>query len=354
MTLAQGPATRQGAATQPRFGPAVVPSLGRWGLSAHADLAYRTLALLGPGTSRLLARHLGVEVVRISRALDELAAVGAVRIRVQGRSRYWHAVAADQVLSVLQQRRAPQPWSEQLRRHVAAVSSLHLERIPTAAVCRLPTRPAARTRIAELVAAERCEHLAINTEDVISADAAAAAAPLDRSLLSRGVRMRMLGLTPRNGSHGKRLPTGADYREAASLPLKLMVFDRRAALLPADPANFEAGAVLLTDPDAVGHLTQLFYKIWSTARDPYQHEVPTIMLSAREQAIVSRLSAGHSEAAAAAELGLSRRTVVYTLRALMDRLGVDNRFQLALVLGAARAVPLPDVCPSTTRNTQES
>ena len=38
---------------------------------------------------------------------------------------------------------------------------------------------------------------------------------------------------------------------------------------------------------------------------------------------------------------MSRRTVVYALRELMDRLGVDNRFQLALLLGAARVVPMP-------------
>nr|BFE70522.1 hypothetical protein GCM10020092_038230 [Actinoplanes digitatis] len=43
----------------------------------------------------------------------------------------------------------------------------------------------------------------------------------------------------------------------------------------------------------------------------------------------------------AAELGLSRRTVSYTLRAVMDRLGVENRFQLALVLGAAYAIAPP-------------
>jgi sugar-specific transcriptional regulator TrmB len=70
----------------------VVPSLGRWGLSAHADLAYRALALQGAETAPALARRLGVESRRIDRALDELASVGAVRIRVEGCTRYWHPV----------------------------------------------------------------------------------------------------------------------------------------------------------------------------------------------------------------------------------------------------------------------
>ncbi|MFC4070211.1 helix-turn-helix transcriptional regulator [Actinoplanes subglobosus] len=326
-------------------GAVVVPSLGRWGLSAHADLTYRALTLSGPGTTATLARHLGVEVTRIRRAVDELSAAGAVRSSVAGRSRTWHAVPADRVLSVLQGRRSPRVYGDRLRQHVAAVSGLHLDRLPAASVCRLPTRAAARHRIAELVAAERCEHLAVNTEDVISADAAATAAPLDRSMLSRGVRLRMLGLAPLDGSASEPAPPGSEHREATSLPLKLMVFDRRAALFPADPADFEAGAILLTDVDAVAQLTALFYRLWGTARDPYQPEVAAILLSAREQSVVSLLSAGHSEAEIAVRLGLSRRTVVYTLRALMDRLGVDNRFQLALVLGAARAVPLPGVHP---------
>ncbi|MEJ3742646.1 LuxR C-terminal-related transcriptional regulator [Actinomycetes bacterium KLBMP 9797] len=332
----------------------VVPSLSRWGLSAHADLAYRALALQGADTAQALARRLGVESRRIDRALDELADVGAVRIRVEGCTRYWHPVAGDRVVSMLRQRRTPQLWSAKLQRHLAAVSGLHLDRLPADSVCRLPSRAAARGRIAELVAVERCEHLTINTEDVFSADAAAAATPLDRSLLARGVRLRTLTPAPLDGSHAEPLAGGAEHREAASLPLKLMVFDRRAALLPADPANFDAGAVVLTDQEAVAQLTQLFYRFWGSARDINQHEVPAIMLTAREQAIVSLLSAGHSEAAAAAELGLSRRTVVYTLRALMDRLGVANRFQLALVLGAAHAVPVPDVGRSTTRESEES
>jgi DNA-binding CsgD family transcriptional regulator/sugar-specific transcriptional regulator TrmB len=330
-------------------GSPVVPSLGRWGLSAHADLVYRALTLSGPATTATLARRLGVEVNRADRALDDLVAAGAVRLCVQGRSRTWHAVGADRLMSVLQQRRAPAGYGERLRRHIATVSGLHLDRLPAASVCRLPNRAAARQRIAELVAAERCEHLAVNTEDVISAEAAATAAPLDRSMLSRGVRLRMLGLTPRDGSTSERPPAGAEHREASSLPLKLMVFDRRAALFPADPADFEAGAIVLTDADAVARLTVLFHRLWAGARDPYRPEVAAINLSPREQIIVQRLSSGHSEAEIALALGLSRRTVVYTLRALMDRLGVDNRFQLALVLGAARAVPLPGA-----RSSQES
>jgi DNA-binding NarL/FixJ family response regulator len=74
-------------------------------------------------------------------------------------------------------------------------------------------------------------------------------------------------------------------------------------------------------------------------------------LSPRERAVVSLLAAGHTDVAAAEQLGLSVRTIAYTVRGLMDRYGVQNRFQLGLVLGAISREepdePPPDA-PSTS------
>jgi DNA-binding CsgD family transcriptional regulator len=67
-----------------------------------------------------------------------------------------------------------------------------------------------------------------------------------------------------------------------------------------------------------------------------------VTLSERETAIIQLLAAGHTDAATAAQLGLSVRTVAYTLRGLMDRYQVQNRFQLGLVLGAVAAEYVPD------------
>jgi DNA-binding CsgD family transcriptional regulator len=69
------------------------------------------------------------------------------------------------------------------------------------------------------------------------------------------------------------------------------------------------------------------------------------VLTTRENAIIALLAAGRSEEFTATELGISRRTVIYALRGLMDRIGVDNRFQLALILGAHGTAPLSPVLP---------
>jgi DNA-binding NarL/FixJ family response regulator len=79
-----------------------------------------------------------------------------------------------------------------------------------------------------------------------------------------------------------------------------------------------------------------------------RHDLPTpqVILTPRERAIVELLAQGHTDETAARELDLSRRTVGYALGGLMSRLGVDNRFQLGLALGALRAAtPTARVMP---------
>ena len=64
--------------------------------------------------------------------------------------------------------------------------------------------------------------------------------------------------------------------------------------------------------------------------------LPKITLSERERELIALLSQGHTDVAAAERLGISPRSVTNILRSLMDRLGVENRFQLGLALGFLR------------------
>ncbi|MGI5239076.1 LuxR C-terminal-related transcriptional regulator [Dactylosporangium sp. CA-139066] len=74
---------------------------------------------------------------------------------------------------------------------------------------------------------------------------------------------------------------------------------------------------------------------------------PALALDGRESALLSLLLAGHTDASAARRLQISPRTVTNILRALMDRAGVNNRFQLGVVLG--RSVSLPSGSPARPR-----
>jgi len=79
--------------------------------------------------------------------------------------------------------------------------------------------------------------------------------------------------------------------------------------------------------------------IVGTPDDPAQAGV---VFTAREKALVELLAAGHTDASAARRLGVSPRTVSYTLQSLMDRLAVENRFQLGLALGTLGATETAD------------
>jgi LuxR family transcriptional regulator, transcriptional regulator of spore coat protein len=73
-----------------------------------------------------------------------------------------------------------------------------------------------------------------------------------------------------------------------------------------------------------------------------EETMPRITLSPRERELVALLSRGHTDQEAAVRLGISPRTVTALVRGLMDRLGVDNRFQLGLALGVLRKGPADD------------
>lgn len=74
--------------------------------------------------------------------------------------------------------------------------------------------------------------------------------------------------------------------------------------------------------------------------------MPKITLSVRERELISLLAEGHTDVSAAQHLKISPRSVTNILRSLMDRLGVENRFQLGLALGFLRKAHVPT--PTTT------
>ena len=65
-------------------------------------------------------------------------------------------------------------------------------------------------------------------------------------------------------------------------------------------------------------------------------------LTPRERAIVALLATGRTDSDVSAQLGLSVRTIAYTVSELMNRVGAQNRFQLGLVLGAQGAAEPAD------------
>jgi DNA-binding CsgD family transcriptional regulator/sugar-specific transcriptional regulator TrmB len=327
--------------------------LTKWGLSPEADLVYRALAEYGPQLVGELSRSLGVPARRIRIALEELAGVGAAhpgrrhgQARRVGEARVWSGAATERVVSELRTRHVELVRARyQLSRHLGLADLVDADLSAPGAV-----RPLyglrIRARLGELIALATHEHLSMSPEPSFDAAQVRAAAPTDRALAARGLDMLALGVPPAaedatGALHNELLAGGMRYREVPTLPAKLLIFDRTTAILPIDPADSMKGAIEVTAPSAVAGLVAFFLRWWEEAPAPQSGVRPTMKLTPREQAIVSMLAAGHTDASTAHQLGISSRTIAYTLRGLMDRYGVQNRFQLGLMLGAYAGDQIP-------------
>ncbi|HYN95728.1 MAG TPA: helix-turn-helix transcriptional regulator, partial [Pilimelia sp.] len=292
--------------------------------------------------------------------------------RSGGRGQLWLVRSATEAVANVRARRLRHVNREaQARTHGAVVRSLadHAGRrraVPGLdslgefgeGVRHLATRKLTRQRLAELMALERVEHLAINPEQTFEAASARAAGPAGRELVSRGIRVRALGVPPPDGDSIQgdvsllAQPTCL-YREAPEVPMKLIVLDHRIALFPADPRDLDRGYLEVSQATVVRALVQLFDRHWATATDPRRYGMPNINLSGREQELIDLLATGHTDVSAAQQMRISSRSVTNIMRNLMDRLGVENRFQLGLALGSLRVVDLPPLAPATPAAPEE-
>lgn len=332
---------------QPRWPSAArtaVPSLTCRGRSPDADLIYRHLLGSGPALVSEVAGELGMARRRVGAALDELAAIGAVARRPSGTSADPRWAARPLPAATRPVRRPTKivpsgPVSPAPARRLADTVGVDVRQLGDG-VRHLASRAATRARLAELVAVARHEHLAMHPEQTFDAEALRSAAPMDRTLLDRGVRMRILGVQPpepgpvvrHRSEPAQCLP---EYRMAATLPVKLLVVDRRYAFFPVAPDDVERGYLEVAQPPIVAALVALFEQHWNDAESLQECAVPQIDLNPRERALVALLAQGHTDVTAAQELRISPRSVSNVLRSLMERLGVTNRFQLGLALGAA-------------------
>ncbi|MEV6491982.1 LuxR C-terminal-related transcriptional regulator [Actinoplanes sp. NPDC051633] len=332
-------------------GDASVPSLVCFGCSRDADLTYRHLARNGPATAESVANDLKMDRRRAINTLDELETISAAKPRPSSQERVaaWTVHSPASVVHAVHQQA-----SSRDRCVDRSGESLREQPLPLADGLRhLPNRASTRARLAELVSVARHEQLAMHPEAVFDSESIEAAAPMDRELLVRGIHMRVLGVqTEDTSTVDHRLVSVAarpDYRHAPKLPTKLIIMDRKIALFPVAPGDLERGYLEVSQPSVVDALVALFERHWNQAAELERCSMPHVDLTSRERALVALLAQGHTDATAARELRVSPRSVSNMLRSLMDRLQVDNRFQLGLALGAAHAVPAPAKSNSTNQ-----
>jgi DNA-binding CsgD family transcriptional regulator/sugar-specific transcriptional regulator TrmB len=311
------------------------------GLDGTAEAVYRTmLAQPQAGITALgAALELSEEQVRL--ALDTLSELALVRPshEVEGHLR---AVSPDlgmELLLARQQREltAQQERLETSRTAAAQLIAEYADLRPKTAgpgVEQLVGLDQIRDRLATLTREVESEVMGFNPTSAQTAEGMAAARPLDLQLLQRGVRMRTLYLDSiRNDAptiaHADWLAQhGGQVRTVPTLPTRMIIIDRTAAVIPVDSDDTAAGAVVLTGQGTVTALCALFESIWAVGRPLGQAPVrDTHGLTPQERTTLVLLADGHTDDAIAKRLGVSPRTARRITTDLIERLGARSRFQ---------------------------
>ncbi|WP_116247592.1 LuxR family transcriptional regulator [Nocardiopsis sp. FIRDI 009] len=314
---------------------------GSLGLDQDAAEVYRAMLAEPRAGVSDLARLLEWPVERVRSALDDLARLSLVR-------RSWekpgelvlvrpvvglNALLWRQEAELLERQR-------QIADARSAITQLISDyeestRIRAAAdVEQLHGIDAIRLRIEEF--AHDCRHSLMTFADGGAQTPAnlEASLPLDRMLLERGVELRDVYLDsvmkdPQTVDYISQLSDlGAQIRTAPTLPTRLLIFDRSTALLPADPTDTSASALVLRGQGVIAALLSLYEYVWNEARpvgggaSRDRHG-----LTGQEQAVINLLAEGNTDEAIARKLGVSVRTARRITADLSRRLGARSRFQ---------------------------
>jgi len=161
--------------------------------------------------------------------------------------------------------------------------------------------------------------------------------------VTRGVRYRVVierSAFDRPGffaAASDSLNAGEEVRVVQELPLRLLIVDRRIALVPllSGPGG-AIGALIVHSSGMLDALIALFDRVWrdglplvlGTDGSDDMVEGPSDGLPVLDAKILGLLLAGLTDQAVANQLNLSMRTVQRRVRALMDLVSADTRLQL--------------------------
>lgn len=127
---------------------------------------------------------------------------------------------------------------------------------------------------------------------------------------------------------------GGEVRTCASLPIRMIIFDREVVITPIEPGDTKMGALQLTDRGVVAALLDLFNRVWESATVLGDwRKLDENGLTEQEKELLRILSRGLTDEAAANQLGLSPRTVRRMVSEIMKRLKAGSRFEAGLRAG---------------------
>ncbi|MER5310284.1 helix-turn-helix domain-containing protein [Streptomyces sp. NPDC002773] len=158
----------------------------------------------------------------------------------------------------------------------------------------------------------------------------------DRRQIENGVRVRamyserVVAAPEVSELLRRRVEAGVEVRITPAVPMTMIIADAQFAMVPVDPAEPMAGAVLARGPALVRSYLALYEHCWHTA-SPYGDgpapEQGGDGLSEQQRAALVMLASGMKDEKIARGLGVSLRTVSRMLSELMQEMGATSRFE---------------------------
>jgi DNA-binding CsgD family transcriptional regulator/sugar-specific transcriptional regulator TrmB len=320
----------------------VHPKLDVLGLGPDAETVYAVM--VGQPRCRVsdLVIRTGMAEARVRAALDELADLTFVR--PSGESPDGLRVVGPQVAMDVLVRRQEADLARRIEQLAAskAVAAEVVAALGDTVVDileRLDGVDAVEARLEALAAATEQECLSVLSGGAQSARSMELSRPVDEDSLRRGIRMRTLyqdslrNDAPTFAYARWLVDNGGEVRTAPLLPPRMVIFDRRTAVVPTDGDTQAVGALCTWERGIVATLVATFEMSWTTAAPlaaGRERGTADGDLTDYERELLSLLAQGITDQAAARRLGIGLRTVRRQMSGLMDRLGAASRFEAGL------------------------
>ncbi len=313
--------------------------LGTLGLSSEEEALYRALVDLPSATSAALSASLVLPVTEIEKLLASLSIRGLVARTSGAEARYVASSPAVALGPLVRQRR------EDLRRAELELAAL-TQRFWVSAGERTAGDLVEVITGVDLIARRFAQLQRGATQEVCALVTARVDAvkrsenPDEDEGVRRGVHYRVVierAIFEQPGADADMagaVGAGEDIRVVETVPIKMMIVDRRLGMVPMDTAGQTPAALLVHRSGLLDALLALFDAVWAKAR-PLRLETghpteaaPAAPLAALDRQILTLLLAGLTDASISTHLGLSMRTVQRRVRDMMDQAGVHTRLQL--------------------------
>lgn len=318
------------------------------GLDGASEAVYRAMLSDPEGSVQDLCEQLGVSESTVRDALDRLADLRLLRASrdVLGVMR---PVSPELGLEMLLRRQEEELLRRRLElelskaaaaRAIAEYADLRpaTSAAPTADTQRLVGLDAIQATLEILARDVSGECLSVMPGGAQSQASLDASRPLDETAMSRGISLLTLYQDsvrhdPASLAYARWMTErGGMVRTCPTLPPRMLVFDRKVAVIPIDPVDTKRGALCTREAGIVASLVALFEQTWNSAvpLGADRSKDAQSGLTASEQELLRLLASGLTDEVAGRHLGISARSVRRQMAGLMDRLEASSRFEAGL------------------------